>query len=410
MAEALSNWGGNLTYSARQFLAPRSREELQRMVAASGRVHVLGTRHSFSAVADTSGELITLGELPAVLDIDSAAAQVQVNAGCRYGELALALAPAGLALGNLGSLPHISIGGAASTGTHGSGDHNRVLADAVAALEMVTADGEVVRLDRSTPDFAGSVLALGSLGAVVTMTLDLVPSFELRQYVYDDLPMRALVEQFDQIMSAAYSVSVFTQWRHPHAQVWLKSGSPRSEGDWLGAHLADVPRHPIPTESGSVATQQLGVPGPSYERLPHFRLEFTPSRGDEIQSEYLIARTDAPAAIEALVGIGDRLAGPLLISEIRTVAADELWLSCAYERDSVALHFTWALDEPAVRAATELVEAVLAPFSARPHWGKVFSRPRPDLFARLGDFLELRDRLDPTGKFGNDFLLRYLAG
>ena len=406
-----TNWGGNLTYSARAISRPSTVPELQGLVAASDKVHVLGTRHSFSPVADTTGDLLVLTELPKVLEIDTAAQQVRVSGATRYGELAVALDAAGLALRNLGSLPHISVAGACSTGTHGSGDTNRVLADSVASLELITADGELIKLGREDETFPGSVIALGSLGAVTTLTLDLVPSYEIRQYVYDDLPIDTLIDEFETIMSAAYSVSVFTSWRDGMAQAWLKSRTPRAPGDWLGARPAPIARHPLPSESGEPATQQLGVPGPWHERLPHFRLDFTPSRGEEIQSEYLLPRADGPAALRALTDIGDQLAGVLLTSEVRTVAADDLWLSCAYGRDSVALHFTWSLDVPAVNAAVRVLEQALAPFPARPHWGKVFGTPPsalPDLVPRLADFARLRNDVDPRGKFSNDFTARYL--
>jgi alditol oxidase len=406
----MTNWGGNLTYSAREILRPASVDELQRIVRRSDRVHVLGTRHSFSPVADTSGELLVLSELPRVLEIDTENSRVRVSGATRYGELAGVLNQAGFALRNLGSLPHISVAGACSTGTHGSGDTNKVLADSVSEIELVAADGELITIDRMDEAFRGSVIALGSLGAVVTLTLDLVPSFEIRQYVYENLPLESLIDNFDEVMSAAYSVSVFTLWRDGLAHAWLKSREPRADGEWLGGHPARTPRHPLPTESGEQATQQLGVPGPWHERLPHFRLEFTPSHGEEIQSEYLLPRAFGPAALRALSAIGDQLAGVLLTSEVRTVAADDLWLSCAYDRDSVALHFTWALDIPAVNAAVSLVEKALAPFEARPHWGKVFGPTRmPELFPRLGDFARYRVAYDPTGKFSNDFIIRYAS-
>ena len=158
------------------------------------------------------------------------------------------------------------------------------------------------------------------------------------------------------------------------------------------------------------ATEQLGIPGPWQERLPHFRLAFTPSSGEELQTEYLLPRELAGAALEALAPLGDRIAAVLQISEIRTVAADDLWLSMASGRDSVAFHFTWIQDDAAVMPVVASIEAALAPFAARPHWGKVFSTAPETvagLYPRWDDFAALLRRYDPAGKFRNEFIDRF---
>jgi xylitol oxidase len=338
----------------------------------------------------------------------------------QYGEVAVPLHDRGWALANLGSLPHISVAGAVATGTHGSGELNGGLATAVRALQMVVPGGELVTLDRGGDGdiFGGAVVALGALGVVTRLTLDVVPTFDIRQYVYDDLAYEQLIEGFDDVVSAAYSVSVFTDWRDPvRAQVWLKqrvgdhgqaAGEPPEH--WLGASRATRPRHPIAGMSPVNSTPQLGEPGPWHERLPHFRLGFTPSSGAELQSEYLVARGSAVAALHALAGLRERVAPVLQISEFRTVAADELWLSPAYRRDSVALHFTWIADETAVAPVVSAVEQALEPFEARPHWGKVFSTP-PHVVRRLyergADFTALTQRFDPDGVLRNDLLADY---
>ncbi len=422
-----ANWAGNVVFTADRVHRPRTVEELQALVAASERIHALGTGHSFSRIADTPGVLVSAADLPTVIDIDTRRASVKVSAGVRYGELAVRLQAAGYALPNLGSLPHIGVAGACATATHGSGDHNGNLATAVSAIEMVTADGELAVLRRgcdgdngAKPDgdggFAGAVVGLGALGVVTSMTLDIVPTFDVRQYVYEDLPAARLNASFEEIFSSGYSVSVFTDWQGPlHNQMWIKRragacvASPPGQR-WMGARLADGPRHPLPGMPAANCTEQRGSAGPWHERLPHFRLDFTPSIGAELQSEYLVPRHLGVAAVEAVAALRDRLAPVLRISEIRTVAADDLWMSPSYRRDTVGLHFTWIDDMAAVAPATAAIEQRLAPLGARPHWGKLFGTDPPAvtaMYERSPDFRALMRRHDAAGKFRNEFIDSY---
>ncbi|MFE3517523.1 FAD-binding protein [Streptomyces sp. NPDC059166] len=414
-----TNWAGNVTFRAERLHTPTTIAELRDLVSAGGALRALGTGHSFNTVADTSGTLVSVAGLPRTLDVDSRAGTATVSAGLRFAELTGTLHRHGFALHNLGSLPHISVAGACATGTHGSGAGNRSLAGAVRALELVTADGDLMTLERGEDDFEGAVVSLGALGVVTRLTLDLVPAFDIQQSVYEGLPQERLLGRFDEIMSEAYSVSLFTGWHGgPVDQVWLKrkvtDGGPRSApGEWQGATLADGPRHPVPGMATEHCTEQLGAPGPWHTRLPHFRPEFTPSNGDELQSEYFVAREDAVAAYEALDRVRQDIAPLLQIGEIRSVAGDDLWLSPAQGRDSVAFHFTWVPDTDAVLPAVGAVEEALAPFGARPHWGKVFTTPPAtlrSLYPRYADFERLVLRLDPTGVFRNDFLARHFPG
>lgn len=414
-----TNWAGNVTFGAARFHRPTSVGALQAVVAASAAVRALGTGHSFNQIADTAGDLVSVAELPALQDIDTASRTVVVSAGSRYGELAGYLHKAGYALPNLGSLSHISVAGACATGTHGSGDATGNLATAVAAIEMVTAGGELVRVSRaSDPDrFAGAVLALGSLGVVTAMTLDIEPTYDIAQYVYDGLPADQLAARFDEIFSSAYSVSVFTRWDSKRTnQVWLKRKvdvDGQAPGKrWLGAVRADGPRHPIPGAAPVNCTWQLGVPGPWHERLPHFRLDFTPSSGAELQSEYLLPRLCATSALSAIEAISERIAPLLQICEIRTVAADDLWLSPSQGRNTVAFHFTWVKDAAAVAPVVAAIEGQLAPYDARPHWGKVFSTSPAALarqYERWENFRGLMSAYDPAGKFRNEWIERYFG-
>lgn len=421
MTVARTNWAGNVTFGAAGFHAPTSVADLQRLVAGSRRVRALGTGHSFNRIADTTGDLVSVADLPPIIEIDRDASSVTLSAGTRYGELGRHLQAAGLALPNTGSLPHISVAGAASTGTHGSGNGNRNLSAIVSAVDLVTADGALVSASRTgNPDeFGGMVLALGALGIVTRLTLDVVPTYDIRQDVYDDLPRASFDAHFDEIMGSGYSVSVFSDWAPGgRFQVWRKSlvdpaGSGPVEPSWLDAVLASGARHPVPGMPVGNATEQLGIPGPWNDRLPHFRQDFTPSSGHELQSEYLLPRADAVAARAALDDIAEEIAAVLLISEFRTVAADDLWISPSYRRDSVAFHFTWIPDEAAVAPVLAAIQDRLAPFGARPHWGKVFStspETLAELYDRLPDFRRLAGTYDPTGTFRNDLLDRLVFG
>jgi xylitol oxidase len=397
----LTNWAGNVTYGASRVSRPASLAELQQAVASAASVHAVGAGHSFSPAADTTGTLISLDDMPRSVAVDSARRQARVTGAVRYAEMAEPLDRAGLAVPNLASLPHITVAGACATGTHGSGDANQCLAAAVRALELVTAAGDVIQTEAA----AGTAVSVGALGVVTALTLDLVPAFDVRQWVYDGLPAGAFDAHAPEIFASAYSVSVFTTWRDPvrFDQVWVKHLADDgwdAPPEWFGARLASEPRHPVPGMPAGYATAQAGLPGPWHARLPHFRAEFRPSAGDELQSEYLVGRQDMVAAVRALRPLAARMAPLLLACEIRTVAADSLWLSMAYGRDSAAFHFTWRQD-PRVRALLPAIEAALAPFGPRPHWGKLFSPAmRPD-YPRLPDFAALAREYDPDGKFRN---------
>ena len=417
MALSTTNWAGNYTYWATTLHRPQSLEQLQEVVSAGPRVKVLGSRHSFTGIVD-SAELVSLAAMtsPDSVVVAPDRRTVTVDAGLTYGEVAAALQPHGLALHNLASLPHISVAGAVATATHGSGVGNGNLATAVAALELVTSAGEVVRAVRGDADFDGMVVGLGALGAVTRVTLDVEPAFEVRQQVFDHLPWTALFEHFDEIVSCGYSVSLFTLFGGDVDMVWVKSRTDAPappEGELFGAVAADGERHPIPGIDPTPATPQRGSAGPWSDRLPHFRMGFTPSNGDEIQSEYLLPRAHAVPALEALRGLADRIRPLLQTCEIRTIAADRLWLSTAYEQDSVALHFTWVQAQSAVEELLVDLEAALLPLGARPHWGKVFLADAGTLaprYPRHADFADLVQRLDPRGAFGNAWLERHVLG
>ena len=413
--EPQTNWSGNYTYSAARWRFPKTVAEIPDMVKQATKIKALGTRHSFNGIADTPEDIVSLAHCDRVVEIDRDRHTVTVEAGIRYGQLARALEAEGYALHNLASLPHISVAGACATGTHGSGVGNGNLSTAVRGLEIVIANGERRALSREqNPEtFPGAVVGIGALGIVTQLTLDIVPTFTVRQDVYENLPLAQLEAHFDEIASCAYSVSLFTDWRSATInQMWRKrvvatSDDGPAEPELFGATLATVPRHPLAGISAENCTAQLGVPGPWHERLPHFRMEFTPSVGEELQTEYMVPRRYALDALRALYGLREKIAPLLQISEIRTVAADDLWLSMCYRRECVALHFTWLKDWPGVSRLLPEIEAALEPFDARPHWGKLFttspSRLR-SLYPQFPEFERLMQTYDPDGKFRNAFL------
>ena len=415
------NWAGNYQYSTNRLHRPETIEQIRELVVSCPKLKVLGTRHSFNGIADSTEDMLSLSLLDRVVALDEERRTVTIEAGVRYGDLARHLHAAGYALHNLASLPHISVAGACATATHGSGEKNGNLATAVRGLEMILANGDKIVLSREQQGeaFQGAVVGLGGLGVVTQLTLDIVPTFEVRQDVYENLPMAQLEAHFDAVEASAYSVSLFTDWQSENFnQVWLKSrvgdGSAEALGSiWFGATRASRALHPIPGISPENCTEQMGIPGPWHERLPHFRMEYTPSNGDELQSEYFVPREHAVAALRAIARLKDQVAPLLQISEVRTIAADNLWMSPCYPQDCVAIHFTWVNDWPAVKRLLPVLEAQLEPFQARPHWGKVFTMAPghlQSLYEKLPNFQKLMRSYDPEGKFRNAFLDTYLSG
>lgn len=406
----MKNWAGNLEYSSAEVHRPDSVAKLAELVAGAGRVKALGSRHSFNRVGDTDGVHILLDALPQEIELDTARQTVRVSGGVSYGALCRALETSGVAIHNLASLPHISVAGAIQTGTHGSGVDNPSLAGAVESVDLVRPSGEQVSLSRADGDeFLGSVVGLGALGIVTGLELSVRPSFTMRQRVLEDLPWERALAGFPALVSSAYSVSLFTDYSGDAiSQVWLKAlDSDPALTELFGATPAVEARHPLPGMSGENCTAQLDEPGPWLDRLPHFRHEFTPSHGEELQSEYILPLEHGPAAIRAVRSLADKLAPLLFVSEIRTGAADEFWLSPFYRQQSVALHFTWKPLQAEVEAVLPELEELLRPFGARPHWGKLFTPSGHDweaLYPRFADFRAMAAEHDPKGKFRNGLL------
>ena len=416
-----TNWAGNLTYSAERLVAPKTVAEAQEVVRGARKLRVVGSRHCFNDIADTPDTQLSLDHMRGVVSLDTARHQVTIEGGARYSDISPWLHDHGYALHNLASLPHITVAGACATATHGSGAKLGNLATAVAAIEFINAEGDLVTLsrERNADTFPGAAVNLGALGVLTKLTLDLQPSFAMRQNVYCDLPLATLAANFDEIMAAGYSVSLFTDWQGDLIeQVWIKSraaaGSPLDRlKPFFGAAPASDKMNPVPGANPINCTEQMDSVGPSYDRLPHFRIDSIPSAGGEIQVEYFIARNHAVAAIAALHEWGGALSPLVMASEIRTIAADDLWLSPCYQRPCVAFHFTFNPDQSAVMKLLPGMEEALAPFEPVPHWGKLTTMAPETVrsrYARLGAFRELLDAHDPAGKFRNAFVDRMIFG
>lgn len=415
-----ANWSGNYKYSADRLDVPKSVEQVQQVVKGCNKAKALGARHSFNGIADTTGDQISLQNLNQ-MQLDPKSRTVTVGAGVKYGQLAPYLDSNGYALHNLASLPHVTVVGACATATHGSGNKNGNLSTVVSGMEIVTAAGEVVALSRKQDGdrFQGVVVGLGGLGVITKITLEVLPTFTMRQVVYENLSFDQLEKNLDEIFSSGYSVSLFTDWQnHQVTQVWVKSrveqdGSSATKPELFGAKLATRKLHPLAGHSAENCTEQMGIPGPWYERMPHFRMNFTPSSGDELQSEYFVPRDKGYRAILAIEKLREHITPHLFISELRTIAADDLWMSPCYKRDSMTIHFTWKPEWPAVKAVLPMIEEQLAPFDARPHWAKLFTMAPSRLqshYAKLPDFRELLMHYDPNGKFRNAYLSNNIYG
>jgi alditol oxidase len=415
-----TNWAGNYTYRAERLDLPRSVEEVQEIVKMRRHLKALGARHSFNSIADSAGDQVSLKHLDQMV-IDAKSRTVTVGGGVTYGQLGPYLDGRGYAVHNLASLPHVSVAGACATATHGSGNKNGNLATSVSGMEIVTADGQVVHLsgEREGERFRGTVVHLGGLGVVTKVTLAIEPTFQMRQVVYENLSIAQLEKHLDEIFASGYSVSLFTDWQnHRMTQVWLKTRAEPGAAfkiapEFFGAKAATQKLHPITGHSAESCTEQMGIPGPWYDRLPHFRLNFVPSSGAELQSEYFVPRENGYEAILAVERLRDHVTPHLLVTELRTIDADDLWMSTCYRRPSMTLHFTWKPEWPAVRQVLPMIEEALAPFKARPHWAKLFTMSPAhlgSLYARLPDYEALLKHYDPNGKFRNGFLNTNIYG
>jgi xylitol oxidase len=418
-APKLRNWAGNITYSTSNVQYPKTLAEVQQLVRKHAKLKTLGTRHCFNTIADSRYDLLSTRDLKKVVSLDRKAKTVTVEGGIKYGELAPYLDKQGFALNNLASLPHISVAGSIITATHGSGIRNGNLATSVSGLEMVTADGSTVNFSKVHDEdrLNGVIVNLGAIGVITKVTLDLIPTFKVRQRVFTNMPLEQAKQHFEKIISAGYSVSLFTDWQSENvSEVWIKSRveeKDHTEAEFYGAKAATKNLHPVIEQSAEKCTEQMGVPGLWYERLPHFKMGFTPSTGKELQSEFFIPLNHAVEAISAISRLGKQIGPHLFITEIRSIAADKLWMSPCYKQTSITIHFTWKQETEAVMKLLPIIERELAPFNVRPHWAKIFTiEPKilASRYEKMDDFKKLVAEYDPKGKFRNAYLDRNLFG
>ena len=401
------NWARNITYSA-PVQHPDTVERLQEAVAGARHAHALGTRHSFSTCADTDGLLVALDRIAPDLQVDEETGTATVGAAIRLGDLGRLLAEHGRAIANLPSLPHISLGGAVATATHGSGDGLGMLATFVRAIEVVGPAGILRRFDGA--DLAGAVMAYGALGD----RDEDHRRHRARLLGASGLVRRDAVAEPGGPPRRRLRRRVLGQRLHavdrgrPGALVKSTDGVGHP-GELFGA--APTPRDPAEIAADTKHTP-IGDLGPSWDRLPHFRLAAVPSVGEELQSEYFVPRDAAQAALAALRELGEDLDAALHVSELRTVAADDLWLSPAAGADVLAIGFTWRDAPELVLPLLPRIEERLLPLGARPHLAKLFHADAAALRDRSpgwDDFARLRDRVDPDRVFGNPFLERTLG-
>lgn len=408
----MKNWAGNIEFQDDKTLAPKSIAEIQNIVLTNPKVRARGSAHCFNTIADTKYVALVLDQMPKEIIIDKEKKSVTVSAGLKYGEVAEELHKNGWALHNLASLPHISIAGAIATGTHGSGANNGSLATAVKSFDIVLADGSLRNVNSSEGDlYYGGVIALGLVGIVVRMELEIRPTYNLGQNVYLGMKRDNFRDNFDAIMGSGYSVSYVTTWQQEIAgEVWVKFLEGRTPPEVLfGSHCATEKLHLLKHHSPEPCNDQLGIIGPWHLRLPHFKMEFTPSSGSELQSEFFVNKDHAKSALLELEAIADQISIPLLGSEIRTIASDNFWMSPQYKSDNVALHFTWK-QVPETFEAVKEIEKILKPFDYRPHLGKIFTATPSyisSVFPKFKDFQELICQIDPSNKFGNEMTERF---
>ncbi len=414
-SEARTNWAGNYSYKASHLHEPRDIQEVQRLVKTLPKQKALGSRHCFNNIADSPLHQVSLKNLKET-NLNKENKTITVQAGTRYGDFCESLNQQGFALHNLASLPHITVAGACATATHGSGVNNGNLATAVQQIELITPSGEIVTLGKDHTDFPAIVVGLGAFGIITEVTLDIQEAFEVEQYVFQDMPLSSIEKSFTDLMSGGYSVSLFTNWMDKKiSEVWVKRRSDLVYedlgSDYFGAKAANKNLHPIAELSAEACTEQLGIPGPWYNRLPHFKMGFTPSAGAELQSEYFVPMDKAVDAIMSLERMREEINPHLMITEVRTIASDNFWMSPCYRRDSVAIHFTWKQHPKEVMALLPKIERVLSSFDVRPHWGKLFTISRQTFLERYpmcNEFIELAKTYDPEGKFSNPYLEQYL--
>lgn len=427
------NWAGNQTAEPTSVLRPTSVQELVDVVlkAASQdqQVKPIGSGHSFTAIGVAPGIQLDMSGLARIVSADHATGLVTVEAGMPLHRLNRELAAQGLAMTNLGDIEVQTISGALSTGTHGTGERFGGLTTQIRGMQLVTADGTLRELDpNQSPDlYEMARLGLGALGVIATVTLQTEPLFAVHAEE-KPMPMPEVLDRFDELASA---VDHFEFYWFPHTNGTLTKHNTRQPGDvalqplgrlkrWVDDELLSN------TLFGTLQTLERRIPAlirpvnkfstkvlgaRTYTDLS-YKIFTSPRRVRFCEMEYAIPRESVVDVLKELDASIER--SGMLISfpvEVRVAAADDIPLSTASGRDSayIAVHMDNRNDhEPYFR----LVESIMTNVQGRPHWGKLHYLGRDDFaerYPRFGDFVAIRDRVDPQGRFSNPYLDRVLG-
>ncbi|MFE6774628.1 D-arabinono-1,4-lactone oxidase [Streptomyces sp. NPDC057702] len=425
------NWAGNVSARPARVCSPATTAEVADAVRSAAEeglpVKAVGTGHSFTTVAATEGLLIRPERLSGVHALDVGARAVTVGAGTSLKRLNTTLAAHGLSLTNMGDIMEQTAAGATSTGTHGTGRASASLSAQLTALELVTADGSVLRCSatENADLFAAARIGLGALGVVTALTFAVEPEFLLTARE-EPLPFDQVTEDFDRL---ATENEHFEFYWFPHTGNCLTKRNNRSTGPldppgrlsgWVEDELLSnglfqaacaVGRAVPATIPGIAQLSSRALSARTYTDIP-YRVFTSPRRVRFVECEYALPREAAIEALRELRAMIDR--SRLRVSfpvEVRTAPADDIPLSTASGRDTayLAVHMYRGTPHEAYFTA---VERIMTAHGGRPHWGKLHSRDAEYLsgvYPRFGEFTAVRDRLDPGRVFGNAYLRRVLG-
>uniref|UniRef100_A0A915D0Y3 FAD-binding PCMH-type domain-containing protein n=1 Tax=Ditylenchus dipsaci TaxID=166011 RepID=A0A915D0Y3_9BILA len=415
----LLNWGGNFNFSTQDIKYPTTTAGVQQLVKeCKGKIRPVGTRHSFSEIANTNDTLICLVHMNLILSVDPSVPSVTVQAGITYTDLIPFLQSIGLAIPMMASLGEISIAGAINTAVHGSGAGIGNLATQVLGLQMVLADGSVVQYSKGQNDteLAAATVGLGALGIVTQVTLQAQPTYNLAINVFENMDMSVLDTQLYNITHSGYAINMWSTFGTPGVldQVWITtkvdSNGVNAYGNvsqLYGAPAATAQSSPIAALPPTYVVPQMGIVGPYYERLTDYDLGLSGQEGQQTQSEYYVDFDDFVPALKALQTLSAEINAVVYVALFRITEKDELWMSPQYKKTTMAIHFSWQPKLDQVMALLPKIEAALAPFNPIPHWGKLYTLKPEQYLPLLPKYPEWREQVelhDPTHKFRNKWL------
>ena len=425
------NWAKTVYYN-HTIHYPKTVEEIQHILQYHAKIRVLGSMHSFNNITklpqEFNGVYISMSNMNQVIKC-CRGERVTIQPGITFGELGEYLHERNFGFHNMASLPHITVGGAISTGTHGAGVFNGNLASHVMQVKLISADGKLrtYRIGQD-PEFQHIPVSFGLAGIIVEIELDIVPDYDIQQCIYENLPFNTIKKSdYKTAFSSAYSFSIFTQWKNrKFTSIWAKYRLRKGRNGNEESIMIDCPDmnkikpssnkvHPLPGGDTSFVSGGIGknYKEPGYVGLPHFLMEGVPSQGEELQSEYFVSSHMFDVVIEVLFHHFEenpKLYDLLYVSEMRFVAGDKLTLSPQHVLgSSIGFHFTWKKEFDQVVDALKGIENVLKPYNALPHMGKLFTMTGRELEGKYGQrnlraFQSFVAPLDPLKKFVNPFL------